>query len=540
MTEEVPVLVVGGSLVGMTTAMLLGKHEVAATVVERHPGTAIHPRAAFLLQRSVEILRESGIEDQVREESLQQFDPDGAVMSVRSLAGEEIAYHIANLNEGVRDMSPSERTFVSQIALEPRLQARAEELGADVHFSTELIDFSEDGTGVTATVADRVTGETREIRAQYMVAADGPRSTVRDRLGIGVEGHGVFSKAVTIYFKADVSGLLRGRNLSVVLVNNPELRGFFRFEKPYRSAFLVVHTVGDPDDPVTDIWPDRSDAEWIELVNAALGTDEVQVEIDDVMRWEAVADVADSYGTERVLLAGDAAHAVPPYGGYGGNMGIHDAHNFAWKLAMVLAGTAGPGLLATYEPERRPIARFTAEQAYTRYVQRAAPYLATDDLHPIVDDLTIDLGHRYHSAAVVEAPDADTTVHDNPRELHAVAGSRAPHVWLERDGTKLSTLDLFGDSFVLIGGPNADALSQRWLAAFATAGLALDIHLVGATGLRDPDGAFLATYALCRSGAVVVRPDGFVAWRSADDPDGPQTDLTGVLGTLLERSDLCH
>src|SRR5262245_57465510 len=129
--EEVPVLIAGGSLVGMTAAMLLAGHGVRPLVVERHPGEAIHPRAAMILQRSMEILRGAGIEQQVCRSSLAQFEPDGAIMSVVTVAGEELAWHIRNVNEGVRDMSPCERMFVTQIGLEPLLHARAEELGAD-------------------------------------------------------------------------------------------------------------------------------------------------------------------------------------------------------------------------------------------------------------------------------------------------------------------------------------------------------------------------------------------------------------------------
>src|SRR5215211_17851 len=345
----------------MTTAMLLAQHGVKPLVVERHRSTAIHPRAALILQRSMEILREAGIEEAVRRQSIEQFDPDGALVSVETLAGEVIAEHIPNLNEGVRDVSPSLRTFVTQIALEPTVCRRAEDLGAEMCLGTEMVDFEQDEEGVTALLRQRDDGEERTVRASYLVAADGPKSPVRERLGIAMRGRPVFSRAVTIYFRADVEELLRGRNLSVIMVNNPKLRGFFRIEKPYRSGFLVVHTLGDPDDPVTDIWPDRGERGWIELVQSALGSEEVEVAIEDVMRWEAVAQVAECFQDGRVFLAGDAAHTMPPYGGYGGNVGIQDAHNLAWKLAMVLDGTAGPELLATYDPERRPVAEFTAE-----------------------------------------------------------------------------------------------------------------------------------------------------------------------------------
>ena len=333
--EDVPVVVAGGSLVGMTTAMLLGGHGIRSLVVERHPGSAIHPRAALILQRSMEILRSAGIEDQVRESSYAQFEPDGAIMSVETLAGKELAWHIPKLNEGVRDMSPSERLFVTQIGLEPLLRARAEALGAEPRFNTELVECEQDADGVTSVIRDRASGETSTVRSRYLIGADGPRSPVRERLGIGMSGRGVFSKAITIYFRADVEPLLRERNLSVIMVMNDVFAGFFRIEKPYHSGFLVVHSVGDPKSPVTDVW-DLDEQRCIDLVHAGLGSDEVDVAVEDVMRWEAMADVADRFQEGRIFLAGDSAHVMPPYGGYGGNTGIHDAHNLAWKLAAVL------------------------------------------------------------------------------------------------------------------------------------------------------------------------------------------------------------
>jgi 2-polyprenyl-6-methoxyphenol hydroxylase-like FAD-dependent oxidoreductase len=534
--EQVPVLVVGGSLVGMSTAMLLGHHGIPAMVVERHPGTAIHPRAALMLQRTMEILREAGIEDEVRRESLAQFDPDGALVSVETLAGKEIAAHIPNLNEGVRDVSPSLRTFVTQIGIEPTLQKRAEELGAKPRFRTEMVSFEQDTDGVTALIRDRDGGEETTVRARYLVAADGPKSPVREQLGIGCRGHGIFSKAVTIYFRADVEPLLRGRNLSVIMVNNPQLRGFFRFEKPYRSGFLVVHTLGDPENPITDVWPDRDEQGWVELVNQALGTDEVEVRIEDVMRWEAVAEVAERLQDGRILLAGDAAHTMPPYGGYGGNTGIQDAHNLAWKLALVLEGVGGPELVSTYEAERKPVAEFTAEQAYSRYVTRAAPYLAAGGMEEIVSDLNVDLGYRYRSAAVVPAADDDRSVHGDPRESGGLPGTRAPHVWLERNGERVSTLDLFGGGFVLLAGPETGDWCEAGRDAAERHGIGLELHRVDQTGsLVSPDGGFAAAYGIESGGAVIVRPDGFVGWRAEADKGSAEA-VVESLTSLLCRA----
>ena len=267
------------------------------------------------------------------------------------------------------------------------------ELGAQLQFSTEMISFKQDSDGVTALIRDRDSGKTSTVRARYMVAADGSRSRIREQLGIRMLGRGVFSNSATIYFRADVAPLLRGRNLSIIMVVNPTLRGFFRIEKPYQSGFLAVNTLGDPDDPDTDVTRDLNEERSRELVHAALGTKDVTVTIEDVMQWQSTADVAERFQDGRVFLAGDAAHVMPPYGGFGGNTGIADAHNLAWKLGLVVQGKAGAGLLTTYEPERRPAAAFTVEQAYTRYVTRSAQYLGTSGMQKAEHDLNIEFGY---------------------------------------------------------------------------------------------------------------------------------------------------
>jgi 2-polyprenyl-6-methoxyphenol hydroxylase-like FAD-dependent oxidoreductase len=181
--HEVPILIAGGSLVGMSAAMLLAHHGVPPLAVEHHRGTAIHPRAALISQRTMEVLRTVGLESIVREQSETQFPQDGAIMSVETLAGKELAWFIPNVNEGVRDVSPSIRLFITQKLLEPLMQHRAFELGADVRFSTELVSFEQDSSGVSAVIRHRDTGVTETVRARYMIAADGARSSVREKPG---------------------------------------------------------------------------------------------------------------------------------------------------------------------------------------------------------------------------------------------------------------------------------------------------------------------------------------------------------------------
>src|SRR5215472_7965169 len=281
--HETQVLVVGGSLVGMATSMLLAHHGVKVLCVEHHRGTAIHPRAALITQRSMEILRVVGLESIVREASETQFSQDGAIMAVDTLAGKELAWFIPNINEGVHDISPTVRLFITQKLIEPLMQQKTAELGADLRFATDMVSFERDADGVTALLRHRDTGETEAVRAQYMVACDGARSPVRECLGIELRGRGALSNSITIYFRAPLAGLLRGRNLSVILVFNRTLRGFFRIEKPYESGFLVVNTTGDPAQPNTDLWTGLTDERCEELVRVALGDPSVPITIDDVM-----------------------------------------------------------------------------------------------------------------------------------------------------------------------------------------------------------------------------------------------------------------
>ncbi len=534
--REVPVLIVGGSLVGMSTALLLGHHGIRALAVEYHRGTAIHPRAAQISQRTMEVFRTVGVEQIVRRESDKQFVQDGAINAVESLAGKELAAFIPNLNEGVRDVSATIRLFITQSLLEPLLKQRALELGAELRFGTELIACEQDSDGVTATIRDRGTEKTESVRARYLVAADGARSVLRERLGINMLGQGTFSNSITIYFRGNVGPLLRGRNLSVVYITNPTLRGFFRLEKPFDRGFLVVNSVGDPKHPMTDVSAGLTDEKCIDYIRCATGTDEVPITIENVMHWNARADVAERFRADRIFLAGDAAHVMPPNGGFGGNTGVQDAHNLAWKLAMVLKGEAGEDLLSTYEPERRPAAAFTVEQAYARYVTRSAPYLGTEGMQPVENDLNIELGYCYYSDAII--PDAaDRPAHLNPRDAKGRPGARAPHLWLRRGNEQLSTLDLFGGNFTMLAGPEAAGWCAAAREAADRVGIAMEVHQIGAAGaLADPERAFPAAYGIEPDGAVLVRPDGFVAWRAKNAAGASGSAMSAALTSILCRS----
>jgi 2-polyprenyl-6-methoxyphenol hydroxylase-like FAD-dependent oxidoreductase len=534
---ECPVVIAGGGLIGLSTAMFLAQQGIASLAVERLRGGSPLPRAAHFHMRTLELFRLAGIEDEVKRRSEDDFLPEGAIIAMDSLSGRKLADIIASLNAGVEALSPCRRLFISQPSLEPILRRRAKEAGAQVLEGHTVTSVAQDTSGVIVTVKDVDSGEEQQLRASYLVGADGAHSVVRELLGIPLDGRGVFSNSITIYFTADLSPQLGGKPLSVIYINNPVFGGFMRMNKDCQSGFIGINRAGDPltDPDAANVAKDVSEKRLIEFVRAAAGVPDLPVRIDGVARWRATSDVARQFAQGRIFLAGDAAHLMPPNGGFGGNTGIHDAHNLAWKLAYVLKGLAGPKLLETYDMERRPIAKFTVEQAYTRYVTRTAPYLGATDFQPLADDFNIELGHIYHSPAIV-AGDGDAAVHADPHRTYGRPGSRAPHVWLERAGRQVSTLDLFGDAFVLLAPPRGDAWCQ---AASAVArrfpGLAIATHVVGGNDIQDPEAAFAQAYGLSDDGALLVRPDGFVAWRAKSMVSDPEKALGRALDAVLMK-----
>ena len=515
MEEEGPVLIVGGSLVGLTASVLLGHHGVPHLLVERHAGTAIHPRAAAFHQRTLEVYRSVGLQDAVEAAAAREFVQDGAIMAVETLGGRELAWFYRSVNEDVADLSPARRLFITQIGLEPVLRDRATELGADLRFATELADFSQDESGVIAALRHRGSGEERRVRARYMIAADGTHSPVRRKLGIAMQGRGEFSRCATIYFRADVRHLLGDRNLSVVYVNQPGLLAFFRFSITGDAGFLAVFATKDEQGRrETLLDRELSADDSARLVRQALGVDaDYPVTIENIQPWIATAATALTFRDGGIFLAGDAAHVMPPTGGFGGNTGVADVHNLAWKLAMVLDGRAGPALLDSYDQERRPIAALTVEQAFLRYVERVDPSLATDDLPESIADTAIELGAVYHSNAVVGA-EADEDLTEAPETPTGRAGTRLPHRWL-KDGR--STIDYAGGGFALLAGPDGNA----WLAA-GKAAEDLACHRLPSPEIADALG-------ITAQGAILLRPDGVIGWRSK----GAATDPAGEVATAL-------
>jgi putative polyketide hydroxylase len=239
----------------------------------------------------------------------------------------------------------------------------------------------------------------------------------------------------------------------------------------------------------------------VAFVHSAIGLPGVKVEIEDIAAWRAVAEVAGRFTQGRVFLVGDAAHTMPPMGGFGGNTGVQDTHNLAWKMALVLKGLAGPDLLATYDSERQPVGELAIQQAYSRYVLRVVPERGKEGIQPLVDDLSMEIGYRYHSPAIVSEAGTGLALYEDPRRSKAMPGTRAPHVPLQRDGARISTLDLFGKNFCVLAGANGAAYCNAARDAAAGLGLPLDPHRVaGGENVSDPDGRFADEYGLSDSG----------------------------------------
>lgn len=512
--ETTPVLVVGGSLVGLSAAVFLAWRGVPTVVVEKHAGSSLHPRAIGYTTRTLEFFRATGVELPASDQGSKP--PRRA--RVESLAGEwfhEYPWTPPDTTDVPQlEYSPVHATAIAQDRLEPILRQRATELGADLRPSTEMIEFTQDADGVTATLRRRTDGSEYRIRAQYLVAADGAASGVRRALGIERTGEGLLSVQRSIMFRAPLEEYL---DKGVVQ---------FEIEQDDFHPFLMTYSDGRwvlmLDDDL-----DRDEDEQRAAVLRALGRTDLPIELITTGRWELAALIADRYSAGRVFLAGDAAHQLPPNrGGFGANTGIDDAHNLAWKLAAVLSGASTPALLDTYDAERRPIAELRHEQLFARadYKARMKTPRTTDV--PVLPDAAIELGQLYRSTAVIGAG-ADLPPAQLPDAWAGQPGTRAPHLRILMSGKEGSTLDLFQRTWVLLSE------DDRWAGAATQAARVTGIEpafvQIGVDVKPAGPQPFGTAYGLAESGATLVRPDGYIAWRAVDAPTDPARALIDAL-----------
>lgn len=526
---DTPVVIAGGSLVGLAAALFLGRHGVPSMVVERNEGLSPHPRARGVNARAMELFRWAGIEDELRAmPSARALAGNSGIIAAESLAGRELGalkegYH---RDTGAADddagwLGATGWCLCHQHEVEPLLREHAARHGADLRFGTELTGFDQDADGVTVRLRDAA-GAERSVRAAYLLGADGAGSLVRRLLGIGMDGPGTLAHFLNVQFKADLTGPLRGRRFVMCYTISGSSRSGLL---PVNNADeWLLHVPYEPD-RAAEFTPEHC----ADLVRTAAGVDDLDVVVESAASWESAGRVARSFAAGRVFLAGDAAHVMPPTGAYGSNTGVQEVHNLAWKLAAVLRGQAGPGLLDTYEQERRPVADATVEQAVLRSKDRpriaGGPSPAPDPR--IQPDPVVTFGQVYRSAAVEpDGAGGDPLWEPEPTGR---PGTRAPHVIVKRDGRLGSTLDLYGDGFVLLAGPDGTACADAVRRAADKAGITVDTAVIG----RDVHGVAVdlcAAHGLAAAGAVLVRPDGFIAWRSS----GPPAEGDGVDG-LFER-----
>lgn len=507
--DSTQVLVVGGSLVGLSAAVFLSWRGVPTVAVERHPGSSPHPRAIGYTTRTLELFRAVNT---VLPESHHHGPPRRA--RVESLAGtwyEEYPWTPGEEKPGI-EYSPAAATAIAQDRLEPILRERATGLGTDLRQNTELAGFTQDGQGVTATLRERG-GDEYQLRARYLVAADGAGSSVREALGIRRSGRGLLSVQRSILFRAPLQDYL-DQGVVQFEIDQPDFKAFLTTYSDGRWVLMLADDV------------DRDEHEQRTVVQQAIGRPDLPIELLATGRWELAALIAGQFCSGRVFLVGDAAHQLPPNrGGYGANTGIEDAHNLAWKLAAVLAGQSRAGLLDTYDPERRPIAWLRHEQIFARADYKARIGTGESGV-PIIDDDAMELGQLYRSAAIMGAG-ADLPPAQRPDQWAGQPGTRAPHLRVITDGREHSILDLFQHGWVLLSEDHIWAAAAAQATDRTKVPLTL-VHIGTDARPREPN-QFRTLYGIQAGGASLIRPDGYIAWRTLDAPANPATALTDAL-----------
>lgn len=591
-TEHIDVLVVGGGGCGLSASVMLSDLGIDHLLIERHPGTAIMPKAHVINPRTMEIFDQHGIAADVYREGA-PYDHNRAVRFYTSFGGDEQwhrqllyrtdAWSGGELTAHYRPLTAFRHGNLPQKELEPLLRRHAEQRNpTGVRFHHELVSLVQVDDGVTVTVRDRTDDTAYDVHARYVIAADGGK-TVGPLLGIELEGPDPFVQTISVHFAADLSPWLDSDDAIIRSILRPTPEGIWM-----RTGCLAMgpHRYDRHSEQwvATITLPPGEEEQPFDAALAAAGVrerldlPELELDVLHFTRWQIEAVLANKYRSGRVFVAGDAAHRHSPHGGLGLNTGIQDAHNLTWKLAAVISGRADESLLNTYELERRPVGRRNVDFATTAFfghmsvagafgVLPGAPpehnrtalnglFADTEDGHrrllrlrQMFDVLQmeygaadIELGFGYgDSPAVVpdgsKPPPSDPLGHDYVQT--ARPGQRLPHAWLDRYGTPIATHELLRPgAFLLLAGQHG----ERWAAAgrepSVNRGLALDVHCVGGThDLRDRDGAWAGLRGHGDEGAILVRPDGHVAFREVGMPDHPESVLRDALSSILGEPD---
>jgi 2,4-dichlorophenol 6-monooxygenase len=585
--EEVPVLIVGGGGAGLTSSMLLARLGVEHLLVSARPQTSDLPKAHVLNQRAMEVLEDAGVAGAIAERSTPP-EQMAATAFYAGFAGPGPDYgrRLARLeswgaggdDESWRAASPWRQLNLPQIRLEPLLKARAEELSPGrIRFGHELTGLEQDGEGVRAEVRDNASGRQYVVRCQYLLGADGGRR-VASLIGAEYEGLGVITQTATLHVSADFSPWARDPDVLIRWIFSPQA-GVLVVMVPMgpqqwgpQSEEWVIHLnypVGDP--------RAQSDAQVEADARQALGIPDLPMKIHKVTRWSVEAVMASSFRAGRVLLLGDAAHRHPPTGGLGLTSAIHDAQNLCWKLALVLAGHASPALLDSYEAERRPVDQRNAQRSLENAVNHFAIGAALGLSHENTpeqnmaqlrrmwegrpedaghrssvlrmmraqsmefSELKVEYGYSYQSAAVVPDGSAAPATIDGIRVYQPSTrpGAPLPHAWIDdEDGNRRPVNDLIAPGrFLLIAGEDGQAWCDAARELAAEADLPLDAVRIGHLDgdLYDPRCTWLHHRQITSGGAVLVRPDRFIAWRHPATDSEPRATLAAALSQILAR-----
>jgi len=528
---RVPVLIVGAGAVGLAASDLLAKYGVSSLLIEKRREVFLYPKARNLSFRSLEILRGLGLSDRVH--AVADGVSGMVVKPTLNSADEAPAMDVDAIFAPFAGLSPEPPAqYCPQSRLEPMMLADTRRRGSQVRYATELVSFEQDDAGVTAVVRDRDSGETETVRADYLVAADGVHSPVRDSLGLTTSGYGALPIFIVfVYFKAPWRTFVPNlRDGDGVQVKNADVDGIFLVAEGDLGMFITTYLPREGE-TAAQFTPERC----AELLTRAVG-ERIDMQVVEIAPWQPYERVADQFACGRVFLVGDAAHTMPPFKAGGANTGIQSADNLAWKLAAVLNDQAAPALLSTYHTERHPVGRFNAHQSLTGpslvllRLDDDRPQLPADEEAPMLGLLA---GYQYRSAAVVsdETPPADPDAVSLVDELRGQPGTRVPHAWIRYEGERVSTLDLLGSGFTMLTG------DERWGSAVASVaaelGVSIAMHCIA-------DDAWGAVTGLDSQGALLVRPDAFVAWRAEALPDQPEAELRQVLSSILARGEVAR
>ena len=506
--REIPILIVGGGPTGLCASIALSRFGIRSLLVEKHSSVSPFPRTRAVHRRSMEIVRQWGLEERIH---ARELDLEPVIAWAPSVAA-PIARTAPYVERSNPDLSPCQMSPIFQHELEQLLLQRLNsENASELRFSTDLVSIEVSDNGVRATIRDRNSGDESVVVARYVIAADGANSTVRQTLGIAMRGPDDLAENLLIRFRANLSPWAGARPPYFYFLLGPTIRAVYMTGRDHQWVL-------NAEDPVLAGNP-------IDAVRAAVGAD-VPIEIlGEPTAWKTGAQVADSFRSGPVFLAGDAAHRLTPGGGMGMNTGVHDVHNLAWKLAAVIGGWAGERLLDTYEAERRPVAARNVEWSLGnwRCFISGKPFPSPGE--PNTEE--IDLGADYESSAVV----SDGTPAPEPSIEHVPTGRpgrRAPHVWLNSHDRRRSTIDLFEREFVLMTGPRGSYCVDRAVATARSLAVPLRAFVIS-----EPD--WQVAYGIASDGAVLVRPDGHVGWRSIGAPDVECRQLSCALPALIGR-----